>query len=36
VDPSAARFLATDSGGMIYMNTVAVANPIPPGAEGFR
>jgi type IV pilus assembly protein PilA len=36
VDPTAGRFLATDQGGTIYMNTVAVANPIPPDADGFQ
>jgi prepilin-type N-terminal cleavage/methylation domain-containing protein len=35
-NPSAGRFLATDQGGTIYMNTAAVANPIPADAEGFR
>jgi prepilin-type N-terminal cleavage/methylation domain-containing protein len=33
-DDSVSQFVATNSGGTIYMNAVAIANPIPPGTAG--
>jgi prepilin-type N-terminal cleavage/methylation domain-containing protein len=36
LDPAAGRFVATDDGGLIYMNSIAVAKPIPSDADGLR